>query len=342
MRGGFSGAADFPMEALMFSFRIGIVVLAITVTLDMFHPAELHLNMLMLLFFASSLGGMAIGRVMPAEGTSMNGSKWAQVIAVLIAAVVSLGALFSALGHNFLFHISRPIITVLSWIGTVVIYVIVFPIAYLAEFIIKGLRWLIGEPVAREEQRVLPSEMGLGDSLQQLMKDAEEKQPSVFIEILEVAAIFIGVIGLLAIFAFAFRRRVRWGRRPFEKDRSSLSQGVNPLEDMLRLAKSLIPGFGFRRPSPKYRIPDTVDEASREILRSYYEMLDKGNKKGVERKLDTTPHEIVPVLSNVLAPQSVIGITELFVCVCYGSITIGLPDVAKAKEMLKNLEVVDD
>ena len=111
---------------------------------------------------------------------------------------------------------------------------------------------------------------------------------------------------------------------------------------MLRLAKSLIPGFGFRRPSPKYRIPDTVDEASREILRSYYEMLDKGNKKGVERKLDTTPHEIVPVLSNVLAPQSVIGITELFVCVCYGSITIGLPDVAKAKEMLKNLEVVDD
>lgn len=342
MRGGFSGAADFPMQALMFSFRIGIMVLAITVTLDMFHPAELHLNMLMLLFFASSLGGMAIGRIMPAQGTSMNGSKWAQVIAVLIVAVVSLGALFSALGHNFLLYISRPIITVLSWIGTVIIYVIVFPIAYLVEFIIKGLRWLIGEPTAREEPQVLPSEMGLGDSFQQLMKEAEEKQPSIFIEIFEAAAIFIGVIGLLAIFAFAFRRRVKWGRRPLEKDRSSLSQGVNPLEDMLRLAKSLIPGFGFRRSSPKYRIPDTVDEGSREILMSYYEMLDKGNKKGVERKLDTTPHEIVPVLSNVLAPQSVIGITELFVCVCYGSITIGLPDVAKAKEMLNNLEIVDD
>ncbi len=342
MRGGFSGAADSPMETLMFSFRIGIMVLALTVTVDMFHPAELHLKMLMLLFFASSLGGMAIGRIMPARGTSMSGSKWAQVIAAVVVAVVSLGALFSALGHSFLFYISRPIITVLSWVGTVIIYVIIFPIAYLAEFIIKGLRWLIGEPTVREEPQVLPSEMGLGDSLQQLMKEAEDKGPSIFAEIFEVAAIVIGVIGLLAIFAFAFRRRVRWGRRPLENDRSSLSQGVNPLEDILRLAKSLIPAFDFKRSSAKYRIPDTIDEASREILRSYYEMLDRGNKKGVDRKLDMTPHEIVPVLSNVLAPQSVRGITELFVCVCYGSTVFGSSDVAKAKEMLKNLEVTQD
>ena len=63
IKGGLSGSNDFPLEALFSTFRIGIIVMAFTVTIDIFHVADLSMSTLMYVFFAASLSGLAIGRI---------------------------------------------------------------------------------------------------------------------------------------------------------------------------------------------------------------------------------------------------------------------------------------
>ena len=332
LRGGRSGASDFPMDSLIFSFRIGVLILAICVTIDMFHSSNLYLNLLMLLFFASSLGGLAVGRIMPVGPINVKGMKWVQIILVMITGVVGTGVLFSSLGHEFLSYISRPIVTLLGWIGIVVIYSIVVPIAYIVEYLLRGLRLILSTLDLREDSIQPLPELGLGEAVQNRIVQTGDKGPSIFGEVVEVVAIFLGVVVVLAVLGLAFKKRVRWVRTTSGESRSSLSEDVDLMDDLLRLGKNLIPSFVKMGSKIGYIIPPDADEGTRVTLLSYYRMLDLGEAKGVNRKYDMTPNEMIPHLSNVLKSNSVEGLTAAFVSVCYGSSGASEEDVEQLRE----------
>ena len=319
LRGGLSGASDFPMESLIFSFRIGVLILAVCVIVDMFHSSNLHLNLLMLLFFASSLGGLAIGRIIPGILPKIKGIRWATIILGMVDCVLGVGAFFSSLGNEFLSYISRPLITLLSWVGIVIIYAIVVPLAYLVEYILRGLRWVLGSPDPSEDPLQPLSQFGLGEAVQEMVVQTGDKEPSILAGIVEVLAISLGIFVVLVVLGLAFKRRVRWVRTIPDESRFDLSEDVGLMDDLLRLAKNLVPEFVNKRGKMGYGIPPDVDEGTRETLLSYYKMLNLGETKGVNRRYDMTPDEMIPHLSNVFRPSSVVGLTGAFVSACYGS-----------------------
>ena len=47
-----SGSGDFPLDTLVFAFRVGILVLVVAVTVDTFYPKRLYMHLLMFLFFS--------------------------------------------------------------------------------------------------------------------------------------------------------------------------------------------------------------------------------------------------------------------------------------------------
>ena len=96
VKGGRIGSTDFPLEALFSTFRVGFIVMAFTVTIDIFHPSDLSMSFLMYLFFAVSLSGLAIGRVKPSSEIGVVSYRWFKIPALTVGIVVLLGIVFSS------------------------------------------------------------------------------------------------------------------------------------------------------------------------------------------------------------------------------------------------------
>ena len=339
-KGGLSSGTDFPLESLSRSFRIGILVLAAGAILDAFHTSNLGLKFLMVLFFVVSLSGLAVGRVRPSVGSIDSRSIWLKVAGLLVVLIGGVGVLFSFMKREILDAIASPITTLLGWILDVFIYVVVIPIAYLAEYLIKGLLWIFGDPISAEEY--LSRQEGafeLGMSARQIVQPTTEDASSIFSDIFEILIILLGASLLIALLGFAFSRRIRWIRKPMESDRVSISENIHPFTDFLRLARGLLPSTNKSRTESKvYNLPAGINEDTKSVLEHYYRMLDRGRRKGIERTLDSTPAEMVRSLSTVFSYKSVSAITHSFVRICYGRKEIGKHEAEKIRSFFSDME----
>ena len=172
--------------------------------LDAFHTSNLGLKFLMVLFFVVSLSGLAVGRVRPSVGSIDSRSIWLKVAGLLVVLIGGVGVLFSFMKREILDAIASPITTLLGWILDVFVYVVVIPIAYLAEYLIKGLLWIFGDPISAEEY--VSRQEGafeLGMSARQIVQPSTEETSSIFSDIFEILIIVIGASLLIALLGFA-------------------------------------------------------------------------------------------------------------------------------------------
>ena len=340
LKGGLSSGTDYPLESLSRSFMLGILVLAAGTIIDAFHNSDLGLTFLMFLFFITSLSGLAVGRIRPSMISSTSKSIWIKVIGLVIVLIAGAGVLFSFIQRDILDSIATPIIMLLGWILNAFIYLIVIPIAYLAEYLVKGLLWIFGDPVSAEEY---VSRQGgsfeLGMSARKIVQPDGEGTSSIFSEVFEIFIILVGASLIIALLGFAFSRRIIWLRKPQESDRVINSENLHPFLDLWRLARELLPSMGNSPNRSKgFNIPAGINEDTKSVLENYYRMLEKASRKGVKRTIDSTPVEMVPTLSTVFRYNSVRDITYSFVRACYGRKKIERQEAANVRMLFSDLE----
>ena len=154
----------------------------------------------------------------------------------------------------------------------------------------------------------------------------------------EIGAIFIGVAFIFVILFWAFRRRTQWGRNVYEKEKMDTSYDVDPFSDLLRLSRNLFSRGKSNQIDRTFVIPEDLDEYSADILKSYYEMRQMAENKGVKFKKNLTPEESVSVLSKVFSIENVKFVTQKFVHVCYGKVRYSQRDAKIVRDKITDLD----
>ena len=318
-RGGRIGGAEIPAESLGLSFRIGIVVLAIAAVIDIAHSANLNVFPMMFIFFASGVAGLAIAHMAPTSRQANVTSAWTRVIGGIVGALVVLGLLFSLLQRDVLSAIAAPLLWVLELLATVVFYVIIFPLAYIIDFITRGifalLLWLGGEP-QQDREMALPEGVG---AFEGFARDGEpEPAALLLLQILQWSIVAAIIAGALLVMALAFRRRYRQRSQVAEGQRESLIEGADVTYDFANLLFNMLPTrFRKRSVERPLRVPDG-DPNITDVFRIYFGMLMLAEEREHPRHYSETPQEFQSTLERVFPRRLVRMATRAFARACYG------------------------
>ena len=338
VKGGRIGSTDFPLEALFSTFRVGFIVMAFTVTIDIFHPSDLSMSFLMYLFFAVSLSGLAIGRVKPSSEIGVVSYRWFKIPALTVGIVVLLGIVFSSFSKDVLGAVSSPIATLVSWVAMGIIYLFVLPIVFVIQFIIKMFGWIFpytnsdGEPVQKQK-----AFEGLDIVFEGFAKPPATDDPSVFMQYFEYAAILILIGGLVFALSLAFRKINRSQKIIDAGIKSEIVGSDGSMNDLLNIAKKLL-WKPHSRNEHSFVIPDDLDGNSKTILSSYYQLLHIGSEKGVNKSLFSTPKEFSFLLYKIFDEGIVRKMTNAFMDVCYGRLAPSSKEADEIKSLVKNLK----
>ncbi|MYE54123.1 MAG: DUF4129 domain-containing protein [Chloroflexi bacterium] len=318
-RGGHIGASDIPAESLSTSFRIGILILAIAAVIDIAHPADLNVFPMMFVFFASGVAGLIVAHMAPTSQESNGARAWTRVVGGLVGGLVVLGLLFSLLQRDVLAVIAAPILWVLQLLATVVFYVIIFPLAYIIDFITRGifalLLWLGGEP--RPDREFAPPQ-AVG-ALEGFARDGEaEPAAMLLLQILQWSIVAAIIAGALLLMALAFKRRARSRGEAVDGQRESLTEEADVAYDFANLLFNMLPSrFRRRRVNRTLQVPSD-DPNITDVFRIYFGMLMLAEERGNPRKYSETPAEFQATLERILPQGLVRAATRAFIRACYG------------------------
>lgn len=318
LRGGRIATSEFPVEHLGFTFRLGLIVLSVAAIVDIFNSADLRTFELMFVFFASGLAGLGTGHILPSTRRALAQRTWSRTIGTIVGSVLLLGLLFSLIQRGMLSFIATPLKFILDGIARVIFFVFIVPLVFILEFIISAIFSLLqrfaGEPPEGEQEL----QLGPPDMFEQFAQQAEQSEPSLWLQILAGIAIALVVAGILLVLARAFRRNVRWRRVDEEGERESLYGDFDPTTDLARLLFGLLPDrFRRRKVDSHLRLPDDEQNIV-DVFRIYFGMLTVAESRGERRPSSQTPGEHRSALRRVFPDRLVDMATAAFNRACYG------------------------
>ena len=91
LRGAHLASIDRPIVTLSRTFRIGLIALAFAAIIDILHSDDIGIFPVMFVFFASGLGGLSVGYLMPESSSSASSKTWLKVIAIIVSIVLAIG-----------------------------------------------------------------------------------------------------------------------------------------------------------------------------------------------------------------------------------------------------------
>lgn len=317
-RGGRLASVEYPVEHISKNFRIGLFVLALAAIADIIAEEDLRIFPLMFVYFAAGLGGLGAGHLMPASQQTAGARSWPRVITGVIGLVVLVGLMFSLLQKGMLNFISAPAVIVLNALATVIFYVVLVPLVYIIEFLVRGFFNLFARFAPEGEPLEMELGEGLGEMFQRLQDESGDTGPSALLQYLEWTLLAILILLVLYFLARSFRRRLRWRRVENEGIRESVAEDADAATDLARLLFNLLPER-FRRKKAQYQahLPDDEVEIV-DVFRIYFGMLMLAEDKGHPRPTSQTPSEYQSTLEEILPQRLVRMITHAFNRACYG------------------------
>lgn len=335
-RGGRIASIEFPTDHLSMTFRVGLIVLAFGAVVDIFHHANLNIFPLMFTFFISGLVGLSIGHILPASGNSRVQRRWTRIIGGVVGGIIVVGLVFSILQKSVIDFIAAPLGALFNLLVTVVMYVVVLPIAYVVGYLtlwfFSLLRRLFGEPPERPEQ-----EVGAGDFLSDLREQATSSEPSIWGDVIEWTIIAILALIALTLMAQGFRRIIRWRRVDEDGEREPIAEDVDPGLDMARLLFNLLPErFRRRRGAKGLRLPDDERDIV-DVFRIYFGMLEVAEERGFRRSSNQTPNEHLSAMARVFPSRIARLATEAFNRACYGRRPASRAQINEMREVLEQV-----
>jgi hypothetical protein len=298
-----------PPRRMATSFKLGLVVIAVTLVVELASGVDLGAQRVMVVFFAASLAGLATSRIPPG---SVPGAEWIRVLAatvvVTLALGIALGFTAGAFGRGGL----ELVWSAWGYLSDALLWGVRILLSSLLEALGTLAAWLhldgwfaggVGEPGA-----LPPSWSSLDlDSNPSLVDNISKTLQNLFLLAL--------IYPLYRVFAFA-RKHAHHHYSVYRSERHESIRGdAAVLSDFIRMMRTLFPG------SIK---PGEIDRTARgepgivEVIGLYYDLLSHAVLRGYTFVPAATPLERVGALEQVLPAAPVAEITRRFVAACYG------------------------
>ena len=239
-RGSRTGSSEEPAASLGLSYRVGTVILTAAVVFDLIAETSLGTGGALFGFFAGALAGLGIARLSDATSGARGAATWLRAVGAVVALVLGIGFAFSLIRREFLQAVSAPFSQLLEWIGVVIFYAFIVPVAWIVNSVVRLFVSIFSGDGARD---VIP----LGESIgEQLLAEQQTSQAPAYLEALGWALAAIAIAGALYILYRSVRRRGRDRRRSPEGVRESVSEDADPALDAAALLLTLLPSALLR------------------------------------------------------------------------------------------------
>ncbi|HEX5370631.1 MAG TPA: DUF4129 domain-containing protein [Dehalococcoidia bacterium] len=306
MRGVLRGQQSIGFEDVVRSFAIGIIVVAFAV-LFAGRANDLPKGVSYVAVPYLAIGLMAIGLAHASRAADEFEREFSSTWLMLVGGGLLLLALFALMFVLIDFSTAKDgLILMLRGVGFVVagvFYVVLWPVLKAVELGFNLIRWLTA---LYGGQKTNPQDFSQGQQQPQPNQGHSGIPGWVGLMVRVIVAgglLSVVVIGLALLFA-----RFKKTQKPGELKESTYQEG-RLASDLGNLLGSV---FGrFRgRPAPPQLEP---------VRRLYFDMLQAGVNRGVERRPMETPLELAPRLGRTFGPQLPNQITQIFDDVRYGS-----------------------
>ena len=339
-RGGSLATKEFPIESLTLSFRLGVIALAIATTIDIVHPADLDTFPMIFIFFASGLGGLSIGHLLPESREAAKARTWPKVIGGAVATVLGAGLVFSILQRDMLGYLSRPALSMLDAVTNGVFWGLVIPISSVWSVFVSAVLGIFDGVFGG--LRDSDANTGLNATVAQRATVAEqaEEEGALFnmvLQVIEWVLIALFVLFVLYLLYLFFRQLLARGPKDTVGRREFLREEANLASDATRLLLRLMPNWATGRGDQKgFRIPDGQPGVVN-ALRLYYALLTAAEDRGYSRHHHQTPSEFQPILEGIF-PQRLVGMaTGAFIRACYGNYPASDEQIAEIQSSVNGL-----
>ena len=318
-RGGRLAAADPPIESLTFGFRVGVLALAFATVVDLASSADLHIAPMIVIFFASGLAGLSMGNLLPQSTQLARNRSWSVVTAGVVGAMLALGLVVGLL-FGVVQRVLQPFASGAADLLAGALGLVILPILFAAGFFVEALFWLVNLfPEAEPEEVPTPVPLPAGTNPAELATGIQsEGQNAFLLEIIEWAILGLLAIAALYLLTKAYRR---WSparsKREGVVERESVAEGADLLEDIGKLLEKLKPGWLRVGARARFHLPDGPAEVV-DVLRIYYELLDRAERLGVTRPPHETTREFRTTLEELFPGNLARMATEAFDRACYG------------------------
>lgn len=291
-----------PGDALLRSFRTGLVVFAGIICLEEMGDLDLGSQSMMLPFFAASLMGLAVSH---SVGRLDAGTGWLGFAAASVAAILATGLLVAILG-SIVIRQSADILSS-GWIAMMTAFV-----AKVTAFI-RGLELEPGVPSG-----------GQGPASGALIVDPpgamgpEWSTVEVIVALVEPLVLLAGTV----LFIWVCRKLLAAPERVWPQvliDLASVERESLADQEALsvyELFQRVLPRW-LGKAAPEPRVP-ALGPGIEEPYALYFRLLEAARERGAEFFPWQTPFERAPRIRAVLAGAPVEEITRRFVSACYG------------------------
>ena len=322
---GFSIATSKdPLSTLRIGFRVGLPALALATAIDILHPADLNTLPMSFVFFASALGGLSVGHLMPESQESVKSRTWPMVLTAVIAAVLLIGFVAGLLQRGLQAFIAGPLATLLQG----VFWAIVAPIFVLLDLFTGLIIAFFSRPFDPAAAGVPGFQGdGIATTTEPILAGPppvlEDEQNYEVVGLLIQLVVSLSILALVAVVLLlllaAFRRfGVPWGREDGGGVPDSIGEGADIASDIADLFRALVPDWRIgRKKRVAFELPDGPPGVVA-ALRIYYDLLAMAEEKGHVRRPNETATEFQTTMERIFPEGLVRMSTAAFNRACYG------------------------
>ena len=332
-RGLWMGARTAPGETLGRVFPWGMGVLIGAALFQVVTGESMPVTPLAFLFFAASLGGLALSNL--EEGALA--PPWARLFAVVTGVVLVAGFIVSLLPETFLSNVALGLLGAAGLVAEGFLVVVLFFVEYLLRGLIAAMEALLGL-VGQENLAPRTGEAGGFEGLREAAQQGDGI-PGTIIAILKWSFITVAVLAVLGFLYWVLWTRLM-GRGDGEgMVRESVRDEASP-EDMGSLLAGLMPRWRSAPPPYRYALPRGRDPDAR-VRRAYYRLLNAATRRGRGRGLAETPLEYASRLKASFPQVPVEGLTDAFDRVRFGMIHVAEDEAGGLERAVEQVTGVD-
>ncbi|MBI4298724.1 MAG: DUF4129 domain-containing protein [Chloroflexi bacterium] len=337
-RGARLASAESPTETLSFSFRVGVVVLAILSVLDIALPSNLGVTWVLFPFFGASLIGLALSRIIPAAAEASQPKSWTKVISITVVTILVVGASLTFLNGDLLSSSKAIFSAILNLLALGFYWIFIVPASYLVLFLLGALLRIIGFFTGG---RISLPNIQLPSGVSEQVREGVGEPSSiasVIAAVLQWFVVVLMVLALLYLLAKAFGWSSRRRDTQLQGSRESLWGEANLGLDLSSLLASLLPE-ALRRPKSKRGFLIPIGEPGiTEVFRIYFRLLYLAAARDSPKPVWQTPGEYKITL-EVLFPRMPVQLaTTAFNRACYGYHPASEEEIRQLQEALRETE----
>ena len=313
-RGLWLGARTAPGETLGRVFPWGMGVLIAAALFQVVTNVSLPVTPLAFVFFAASLGGLALANL--EEGALA--PPWVRLFTLVTGVVLVVGFIVSLLPETFLSNVALGLLGAAGLVAEGLLVVILF----FVEWMLRGLLAVMEALLSLVGEENLAPRQGEAGGFDGLRERAQQGDgiPGAIIAILKWSFITGAVLAILA-----FLYWILWTKLAGRGDgegmvRESVRDEASP-EDMGSLLAGLMPRWRSAPPPYRYALPRGRDPDAR-VRRAYYRLLNAATRRGRGRSPAETPLEYVSRLRESFPQVPVEGLTDAFDRVRFGMLHV--------------------